>query len=99
MQYPSVNQTSLSQSSLNQKRLHKFVKARNLLLAGAMLCGGAQALLAQEPASQPTATDSQPAPSGAPAVHTAWHRVSYSCDNNIHVRVSYRGTIAQVLFK
>jgi membrane-bound inhibitor of C-type lysozyme len=99
MQHLSLNQSSLNQSSLNQKRFHTFVKAAYLLLAGAMLCVVAQSLLAQEPASQPQATASQPAASGAPAAQTAWHRVSYACDNNTHVRVSYRGTIANVIFK
>ena len=104
MQDPSLKQTSLNQSSLNQKLFHKFAKARYLLLAGAMLCGVGQPLLAQQPASQPPASQTaaanpQPAPSGAPAASTTWHRVSYSCDNNTRVRVSYRGTIAQVLFK
>ncbi len=103
MQYPSVNQTSLNQTSLNQKLFRNFVKARYLLLAGAMLCVVAQPLLAQQsasqqPASQTPAANAQSAPSGAPA-STTWHRVSYSCDNNIHVRVSYRGTIANVVFK
>ncbi len=94
MQYPLLNQASLS-----KKLLRNLVRIRHLLLGGAMLCGGTQALLAQQPASQPPATASQPAASGAPAAQTAWHRVSYACDNNIHVRVSYRGTIAQVLYK
>ncbi len=80
--------------SLNQKLLHQFVKARHLLLAGLMLFGVAQPLLAQEPASS-----QNPVPSDAPAVRTAWHHVSYACDNNVHVRVNYRSTIAQVFFR
>jgi membrane-bound inhibitor of C-type lysozyme len=107
MRHPLLNQM------FNQKLFRKFVKARHLLLAGSILCGIAQPLLAQEPTQQPPPqspastpaspsqnpiTNPQPVPSGAPEMRTAWHRVSYSCDNNIRVGVSYRGTAARVSF-
>jgi membrane-bound inhibitor of C-type lysozyme len=77
--------------AMHQKSLRKAV--RYWLLAGTIFCGNAQLLRAQEPPPQPPASD------GAPATSTAWHRVSYSCDNKIRIQVSYRGTVARVTFE
>jgi membrane-bound inhibitor of C-type lysozyme len=48
--------------------------------------------------SQNPITNPQPVASEAPAMRTAWHRVSYTCDDNIRIQVSYRGTAARVSF-
>jgi membrane-bound inhibitor of C-type lysozyme len=101
-------------ASRHQILLAKLLKMRHLLLAGSMLCAAAQPLFAQEPAPQPPPpqspsptpaapaqnpmTNPQPVPNGGQPMRTVWHRVSYSCDNNIRVRVSYHGTAARVSF-
>ena len=77
---------------MHQKLFRNFEAVRGWLFAGMLAYGSAQPLLAQEPASQPV-------PSSAPATSTAWHRVSYSCDNKIRIQVSYRGAVARVTFE
>lgn len=83
--------------SLHQELVRNFDTARRWLLSGMIVCGIAQPVVAQEPA--PQSPPQPPAPNGAPAASTTWHRVSYSCDSKIHIQVSYRGTIARVTYE
>jgi membrane-bound inhibitor of C-type lysozyme len=100
--------------SLHQELVRDFETARRWLLAGMIVCGIAQPMVAQEPAPQPPPqspastpaspaqnpiTNPQPVPNGDTAMRTPWHRVSYSCDNNIRIQASYRGTVARVSYE